>query len=727
MRPRPAVSVLAVLFVALTAAGSADAVSCTVPTDAGCATVQAALNQAVAGDTVSVNAGIYFEKINFPASGGSSGGYITLQGAPAHAAILDGTNVAGSDMVLIDSRSYVKLVGFEIRNNLKVNDGSGVRILGSASHIEIRDNVVHDVRGKSAMGITVYGTQPASISDLIIDGNEIYDCEPANSETLTLNGNVELFEVTNNFVHDVNNIGIDFIGGERDIQPDTTKVARNGVCRGNRVYRARSNYGGGFAGAIYVDGGRDIVIERNVTAESDLGLEVGAENAGVDAQSIVVRDNILHHNDKAGLVFGGYAGNVGRVNNCSFLNNTLFDNDTLGEGFGELWVQFAANNVVRNNLFVSAQSVVLRSEDGNVNNRLDYNLWRSSAGMPTFVWKNIEYNGLAAFEAGSGQDGHGLSSDPQFVSPATANFHLRSTSPAVNAGDPAFTPGLGETDFDGASRLVGGRVDVGADEITCGDNIVDVGETCDDGNLTDCDGCDSNCTPSNTCGNFIRCGGEQCDDGNTANGDCCSAVCTFEAAASTCDDGDLCTNLDQCDGAGTCSGVAAPATTCRAPTAPLKASVQLRDRLKDALDSLSWRWTKGQLTTSADFGDPLHSTSYALCLYDQSANPQPRLEVAVPPGGSCSARPCWKATSSGFRYASRKGSSSGVRSIVLAQGTDGKARVTFGAKGTRLPLPALGFSPTVSVQLRNSKGGCWGASYSTPSKNDTTQFRAKSD
>lgn len=62
------------------------------------------------------------------------------------------------------------------------------------------------------MGITIYGASDTPISDLIIDGNEIYN-QTTTSEALTLNGNVMGFQVTNNFVHDVNNIGIDFIGG----------------------------------------------------------------------------------------------------------------------------------------------------------------------------------------------------------------------------------------------------------------------------------------------------------------------------------------------------------------------------------------------------------------------------------------------------------------------------------------------------------------------------------
>ena len=709
---------------------TAEAASCSVPGDAGCATIQAALNQAGPGDTISVAAGVYFEKIVFPASG-SAGQPITLQGAPGHASVLDGTGVTGETMVSIPSRSYVRLIGFEIRSNLGVRDGSGVRVEGSGSHIEIRDNRIHDMRGTNAMGITVYGTQPTSISDLVIDGNEIYDCEPAPSETLTINGNVERFEVTDNHVHDVNNIGIDFIGGESDIQPDPAKVARDGVCRGNRVERARSIYGGGYAGAIYVDGGKDILIERNVTTESDLGIEVGSENAGIVSSGIVVRDNVFYRNDKVGIVFGGYSSTVGRVANCSFTNNTVYHNDTLGIGFGELWIQFAEDNVVRNNLFVSEREVVLRSEDGNVDNLLDYNLWLTSAAGPTFVWQNVEYSGLAAFQAGSGQESHALSADPLFVDAAQADFHLRSVSPARNAGDPAFVAGGGETDLDGAARVSGGRVDLGADEITCGDTNLDAGESCDDGNLTDCDGCDSNCSESTTCGNGIRCGGEQCDDGNTVAGDCCDAACAFEAAASSCDDGELCTNDDVCDGAGNCDGSAAPLPPgqCRQPTASQRSKIQVTDGSPDELDRLSWSWSKGQETTVADFGDPGGSTRYALCVYDGSARPQPVMQATMAAGGICRGKSCWKTGRNGFRFASSRptASSSGITKLSLAAGADGKARISLRGKGSYLPEAELPWSTPLVIQLRNDSGGCWGATFSSAIESDATVFRAAAD
>jgi cysteine-rich repeat protein len=77
---------------------------------------------------------------------------------------------------------------------------------------------------------------------------------------------------------------------------------------------------------------------------------------------------------------------------------------------------------------------------------------------------------------------------------------------------------------------------------TCGNGIIETGETCDDGNINSGDGCNSSCSvepgfnctgvPSvcaATCGDgVIAAGVEACDDGGTLSGDGCSATCTIE-------------------------------------------------------------------------------------------------------------------------------------------------------------------------------------------------------
>jgi len=60
---------------------------------------------------------------------------------------------------------------------------------------------------------------------------------------------------------------------------------------------------------------------------------------------------------------------------------------------------------------------------------------------------------------------------PQFTGASTnslgidvAGYHLRTSSPCIDAGDPAYA-GSNETDIDGQARVMGGRVDIGADEV----------------------------------------------------------------------------------------------------------------------------------------------------------------------------------------------------------------------------------------------------------------------
>ncbi|HWO18044.1 MAG TPA: DUF4215 domain-containing protein [Kofleriaceae bacterium] len=88
---------------------------------------------------------------------------------------------------------------------------------------------------------------------------------------------------------------------------------------------------------------------------------------------------------------------------------------------------------------------------------------------------------------------------------------------------------------------------------TCGDGIVRTDEECDDGNLTDNDGCLQTCRLS-TCGDGrVNIRTEECDDSNAANDDGCDSDCTVTAcgngvvtAGEECDDDNNIDN-DGCD------------------------------------------------------------------------------------------------------------------------------------------------------------------------------------
>jgi len=82
-----------------------------------------------------------------------------------------------------------------------------------------------------------------------------------------------------------------------------------------------------------------------------------------------------------------------------------------------------------------------------------------------------------------------------------------------------------------------------------GNNIVDPGEVCDDGNNINGDGCSATCFPE-LCGNDIVDVGEQCDDGNLITGDSCNEFCQVETCIedSDCQQGQVCTDDLICEG-----------------------------------------------------------------------------------------------------------------------------------------------------------------------------------
>ena len=80
-------------------------------------------------------------------------------------------------------------------------------------------------------------------------------------------------------------------------------------------------------------------------------------------------------------------------------------------------------------------------------------------------------------------------------------------------------------------RLTLAGFDTARSECTpiCGDNIVSLGEQCDDGvNDGGYGECAAGCVIGPYCGDGITQTGEQCDDGNRLSGDGCSATCRVE-------------------------------------------------------------------------------------------------------------------------------------------------------------------------------------------------------
>ena len=180
---------------------------------------------------------------------------------------------------------------------------------------------------------------------------------------------------------------------------------------------------------------------------------------------------------------------------------------------------------------------------------------------------------------------------------------------------------------------------------------------------------------------------------------------------------------------------ALPVAGCRTPAVGAKALLHYKDESPDSKDRLEWKWLKGSVTSKAEFGTPLTTTSYQLCVYD--GTPTLIFDAAIPAGGTCNAtnlKPCWKDTTKGFDYRDKDFSPDGVEQLRLKEGlVAGKAQIQVTAKGAPLDDPTLPFTPPVVVQLHNLESGlCWEAAYSAPATRNVAgppvgRFEDKSD
>jgi hypothetical protein len=457
-------------------------------------TIQKAANTLAPGDTVFVRGGIYNEAVTFNVSGSVTGGRITFQSYPGETANVDGAGLTvpsaayAAGLFEFTTASYLVIQGFEIRNyqaNSTTVVPAGIDITGAPHDLTFISNRVHNIANlnttanSQAYGIAVHGTLPQAISNLVFHCNEVYSNTLGQSESFSLDGNCNGFDISGNLIHDNNNIGLDFIGYEGVCSDASQDYTRNGACRNNLVWNISDATNPAYpandysADGIYCDGGSNVLVELNQVYHCDLGVELASEHKGHATSGCVCRDNLIWSNYTTGISIGGYSTSVGRTINCVITHNTLYQNDTLQSGTGEMEFQYApVTNTITHNIFVAnSQNLFIRdSFTQNTNNIVDWNLYFSPGGTngSTWMWANKTYTTFSDWRKGTTNDLHSQFADPLFINATNANFHLSLTSPAVNAGDPAFqslTNETVETDIDRQPRIAGGRTDIGADEL----------------------------------------------------------------------------------------------------------------------------------------------------------------------------------------------------------------------------------------------------------------------
>lgn len=450
-------------------------------------TIQHAMNTVPAGATVQVAGGTYNELVTISRSGSATAGYITLTSAPGQLATIDGTGLGvpqgEQGLITLQNVSYVRVMGLQLQNYTSNSSSlvpAGIFVEGAGDHIEIRNNHIHHIvttvqtSSGDAFGLAVYGNATTPISNLIIDGNEVDHLTTGYSESLTVNGNVQNWQVTHNRVHDNNNIGIDAIGFEGTAPTASLDQARHGWIAGNTVYNITSTTNPAYenqpgADGIYVDGGTQIIIEQNSVQAADLGIELTSEHAGHDTSYVTVRDNLVLDSNIAGISIGGYSSSRGGTDHCSIVNNTLFENDATQSGSGEFQIQYnASNNVFANNiLYANGQGLLVNSfvsySTAPVTMENDLFYTSDSGASANWTWNNQSITDPSSFQQASGSESGGLLADPQFKSTSTPDLQVATGSPAIGSGVNVGLANEGAYDYAGAARIGnGGSIDRGA-------------------------------------------------------------------------------------------------------------------------------------------------------------------------------------------------------------------------------------------------------------------------
>ena len=277
------------------------------------------------------------------------------------------------------------------------------------------------------------------------DHNTILNNEMTNAGTGTfVYGQYTL--ITHNYAHDLKMIVNDSTPSNDYGAVCFWLNAGNNEVSYNRGINCRAasidfGYDGGFVEVF--NSGDNTYVHHNYAQGTNGFFELGAGNNG-SAQNVRVMDNIIYNapgSPSICLNTGSYNINV---TNFTFENNTYVS--TIGDS--SAYRVFACRTdlsslIVRNNIFYSNIQIANNGNFTHVNN--------------LYYMVNMVNGSGVGYSLSTGEK----TGNPLFVNLSTADFHLQSTSPAIDAGT---TIGALTTDYDGGIVPIGSAPDMGAFE-----------------------------------------------------------------------------------------------------------------------------------------------------------------------------------------------------------------------------------------------------------------------
>jgi len=395
--PLVAQGVTTTLYVDRTVAGCSDSGPGTASTPY--CTVAKGLSKLAAGYTFYLGNGTYTQTITPPVSG-TAAAPVTITAWPGRQPVISGTTYGA----IISARSYITLSGIGFTGT--VADGIYV---SKSSNIVISANTVtgagRPAKSKTAPGISIRGATSSV--------------------------------VTGNNVHHNNGTGILLTSGATGIL-----VADNSASFNAEGFQRNAN------GIDVISPGNTLL--RNVTHDNeDSGIQF--YTGGNDNLAAL---NVTYNNGDHGIDDLNVSG--GRL-----IGNTVFRNCTTGinvEGTSSHY-QVVNNVAVDNAVYPAYNGIACSRRAGNIGiwdsapstTTVDHNLvWLTRSGkMYAF---GSTYTSLAATQAATHQEAHGVQADPRFVSTSAWDLRLRAGSPAIDRGNSGVS-GAQATDIDGLARV----------------------------------------------------------------------------------------------------------------------------------------------------------------------------------------------------------------------------------------------------------------------------------
>ena len=316
--------------------------------------------------------------------------------------------------------------------------------------------------GHSGGGFQVIGSLVGNITDNAFTGNHGYS--GGGFYVSQMNGNV----ADNTFIgHTVRtNRGSGFwIGGLTGnvVHNELTDNSSGGFAISNLTGNVshntftRNSGNGGFEISTLVGKVTHNIFDSNSGvrhAGSGPSNFAGAFQLGNSTNTVEVFNNIFFNNTA-----DGTGNSVITKHVTHFMNNLFMISDELSEGVSganTIWVS-SPECQFHNNIFSGVKTAIYTN--GTFDLPITHNLFHNIRVDFVDQAGNNLGNDLLFWELLAVNATNNLEGDPLLVDPVTTrDFHLQSTSPAIDAGTNAFAPA---DDFDGVTRPVGVTVDIG--------------------------------------------------------------------------------------------------------------------------------------------------------------------------------------------------------------------------------------------------------------------------